>query len=182
MLQTGPVSVLVAPLDWGLGHATRCIPIINELTRQGARVIIASSGSQKQLLRQEFPDLECLEIPGYNLRYKSGIFLKWGLILKIPALLRQIKRENRWLDETVQNYKIDGLISDNRYGLYHKSLFCVFLTHQLSIQSGLGSAAKNYPVNEDLRPVAGQNRNLADKTKKWPRRRESLDVGSTNKF
>jgi hypothetical protein len=139
MHQTGPVSVLVAPLDWGLGHATRCIPIINELTRQGARVIIAANGNQKQLLKQEFPDLETLEIPGYNIRYKSGIFLKWALLLKIPTLLRQIKRENRWLAETVRNYKIDGLISDNRYGLYYKGLYCVFITHQVYIQSGSGA-------------------------------------------
>ena len=143
MHQTGPVSVLVAPLDWGLGHATRCIPIIKELSRQGARVIVAASGSQKQLLKQEFPNLECLEIPAYNIRYKPGFFLKWALLLRIPALLRQIKRENRWLAEIVRNYKIDGLISDNRYGLYHKSLYCVFLTHQVYIQSGLGAGKKS---------------------------------------
>jgi UDP:flavonoid glycosyltransferase YjiC (YdhE family) len=92
MQQKGPVSVLVAPLDWGLGHATRCIPIIKELIKQGVTVIIAASGAQKTLLKQEFPGLKYLEIPGYHIRYKQGILLKWGLFLSIPAILRKIKK------------------------------------------------------------------------------------------
>src|ERR1700686_5930007 len=116
MNQKGPVSVLIAPLDWGLGHATRCIPIINELIRQGARVKIAASGGQKTLLYEEFPLLEFIEIPGYELSYKRGLLLKWALILRIPIILKQIKKENKWLEETVQNHEINGVISDNRYG------------------------------------------------------------------
>ncbi len=137
MQQKGPVSVLVAPLNWGLGHATRCIPIIRELISQGARVTIAASGSQKALLETEFPLLEFLEIPGYEIRYTSGILLKWGLLFRIPAILKQIQRENKWLVDLIQNRDIDAVISDNRYGLYHENLYCVFLTHQLFIQSGL---------------------------------------------
>ena len=139
MKQKEPVSVLVAPLDWGLGHATRCIPIINELIQQGALVVIAASSGQKRLLIQEFPNQKFLEIPGYNIRYKRGILLKWALFFRIPSLLKQIRRENKWLEETVQKCKIDAVISDNRYGLFHKNLFCVFITHQLYIQTGMGS-------------------------------------------
>src|ERR1700676_1507399 len=140
MRQKGPVSVLVAPLDWGLGHATRCIPIIKELIRQEARVVIAANGAQKILLKKEFPLLEFLEIPGYAISYKGGNFLKWGLLFRIPAIRKQIKRENKWLDEILQNRKMDAVISDNRYGLFHKNLFCVFITHQLYIQSGWGAS------------------------------------------
>jgi UDP-N-acetylglucosamine transferase subunit ALG13 len=139
MHQKGPVSVLVAPLDWGLGHATRCIPIIKELIHQGARVTVAASGSQKILLKQEFPRLEFLEIPGYKISYKPGILLKWALVFRIPAILKHIKMENKWLEETLQNRKMDAVISDNRYGLFHKNLHCVFITHQLYILSGLWS-------------------------------------------
>ena len=35
--------ILVAPLDWGIGHATRCIPIIQQLITHNYEVIIASS-------------------------------------------------------------------------------------------------------------------------------------------
>jgi UDP:flavonoid glycosyltransferase YjiC (YdhE family) len=132
-----PVSVLVAPLDWGLGHATRCIPIIKELIGLGARVIIAASGNQKALLTEEFPSLEFIEIPGYNIRYKNGLLLKWAILFRAPWFLNQIRRENQWLTLTIRSHRIDALISDNRYGLYNADLFTVFITHQLYIQSGI---------------------------------------------
>ena len=138
MQQKGQLSVLIAPLDWGLGHATRCIPIIKELINHGARVIIASSGPQKALLSAEFPGLELLDLPGYDIRYKRGLFLKWGLVFQAPSILKQIKRENRWLANFIQSHKPDAVISDNRYGLYSPEVYCVFLTHQLSIRTGLG--------------------------------------------
>jgi UDP:flavonoid glycosyltransferase YjiC (YdhE family) len=140
MQQKGPVSVLVAPLDWGLGHATRCIPIINQLILQGAEVIIGAQGSQKTLLKQEFPQLEFLEIPGYEIRYGRGILLKWALVLRIPGILKKIKSEHEWLNDRLRKRKIDAVISDNRFGLFHKQTYCVFITHQLYIQTGLGRA------------------------------------------
>src|SRR5271165_4639992 len=139
MQQKRPVSVLVAPLDWGLGHATRCIPVIRELISQGAQVTIASSGAQRKLLEAEFPDLEFLDLPGYQIRYRQGIFLKWGLLFRIPVIRRHIKRENRWLADILKTRKIDLVISDHRYGLYHRNTFSIFLAHQLSMRSGLGS-------------------------------------------
>ncbi|HET6999716.1 MAG TPA: hypothetical protein VFI33_00315 [Puia sp.] len=138
MMENGHISVLVAPLDWGLGHATRCIPIINELILRGARVIVAANPAQNTLLKSEFSGIEFVEIPGYNIRYKSGIFLKWSLLFRIPSIWRQMKRENTWLDEILRQRHIDAVISDNRYGLFHKSCPCIFLTHQLQIQSGIG--------------------------------------------
>jgi UDP:flavonoid glycosyltransferase YjiC (YdhE family) len=147
-----PFSVLIAPLDWGLGHATRCIPIIREFVQQGARVVIAASGRQKALLKLEFPQLEFLEIPGYGITYKQGILLKWLLVLSIPSILRKITRENRWLTETLRSQRIDAVISDNRYGLFHKNIYSVFITHQLAIQSGFGEGGE---VGSWSRVVAG---------------------------
>ncbi|MEJ0083449.1 MAG: hypothetical protein WDM78_21425 [Puia sp.] len=139
MMENDPIFVLVAPLDWGLGHATRCIPIINELIQQGARVVVAANPAQNTLLKSEFPRIEYIEAPGYNIRYKTGILLKWGLLFRLPSLLKQIKRENIWLNDIVQQHHIDAVISDNRYGLYHRTITSVFITHQLQIQSGIGS-------------------------------------------
>ena len=140
MTENSPISVLVAPLDWGLGHATRCVPIINELIQQGARVIIAANPGQNTLLKSEFPQIEYIETEGYNIRYKGGIFLKWGLLFRLPSILKQIKRENRWLDDILQHHHIDAVISDNRYGLFNKTCASIFITHQLQIQSGLGTS------------------------------------------
>ena len=129
-------KILVAPLDWGLGHATRCIPIIKELVRDNCTVLIAASGSIKTLLEAEFPSLQFLLLPGYNIEYASS---PWGLATKIvaqiPKILSVIKEEQAWLQKVVEEEKIDAVISDNRYGLYHPHIRSVFVAHQLIIKA-----------------------------------------------
>ena len=142
MIEKSPVSVLVAPLDWGLGHVTRCIPIINELIQQGARVLVAVNTGQNALLKSEFPQVEFIETQGYNIRYKGGILLKWSLLFRLPSILKEIERENRWLDDILQHHQIDAIISDNRYGLFHRTCPSIFMTHQLQIRSGIGSSLR----------------------------------------
>ena len=135
----GKYRILVAPLDWGLGHATRCIPIIQELLQQGAEVWLAGEGAQEQLLRLEFPDLPFLQLKGYRVRYastRSGVIRK--IIMQSPKMLKAVKREHEWLKKTIKENNIDAVISDNRYGLYHTEIPCIFITHQLAIKSPLG--------------------------------------------
>ena len=141
-MENGPISVLIAPLDWGLGHATRCIPIINELVQQGARVIVAANPGQNALLKPEFPQVGFIETQDYKIRYKGGILLKWALLFRLPSLLKQIKKENKWLEDILQHHHIDAVISDNRYGIFHRTCPSIFITHQLQIQSGIGSLFK----------------------------------------
>lgn len=134
------LKVLVAPLDWGLGHATRCIPIIKELINQGCTVIIAAGGAQKAILQEEFPDLSFVEVPGFRLEYgKNRAFTLAKIIFAAPKILIGIKRENEWLRRFAGIEGIDLVISDNRYGLYG-GRFSVFMTHQLAIRSSMGAA------------------------------------------
>lgn len=130
--------VLVSPMDWGLGHATRCIPLIHELLAQNCRVVLAASGAGKAVLEAEFPQLEMLAIPGYEIEYAST---GWGLAVKIvaqiPKLVSAIKKEQEWLEKVVEEKGIDAVISDNRYGLRHPGIRSVFMTHQLRIQAPL---------------------------------------------
>ncbi|MBL0271492.1 MAG: glycosyl transferase family 28 [Chitinophagaceae bacterium] len=131
--------ILVAPLDWGLGHATRCVPIIRELLAQGCSVWLAGEGAQEILLKAEFPDLPFLELPGYRIRYaKTARGLIWKMIQQGPKMRRAILYEHRWLKKAVNEHGFDAVISDNRYGLYHSSIPCVFITHQLTIKSSAG--------------------------------------------
>ena len=130
-------KLLLAPLDWGLGHATRCVPVIKELLSIGSEVWLAGEGAQEKLLREEFPSLPFLPLKGYRVKYgKTG--LTGRLVLQIPSILQSIKSENNWLKEQVSKYQFDGVISDNRYGLHHDNIFSVFITHQLCIKSSLG--------------------------------------------
>jgi UDP-N-acetylglucosamine transferase subunit ALG13 len=131
--------ILVAPLDWGLGHATRCVPVIRELLAQGCEVWLAGEGAQEQLLKAEFPELPFLALAGYRIRYaKTASGLAWKMIRQGPKLRRAIRQEHDWLKKKLEEHGFDAVISDNRYGLYHKSIPCIFITHQLRIKSSLG--------------------------------------------
>jgi uncharacterized protein (TIGR00661 family) len=126
----------VAPLDWGLGHATRCIPIIRALLNNGYEVIIGAEGAQATLLQTEFPSLAILPLTGYHVRYsRQKWWLSFALLMQLPHLLKVISDEHRWLQNMIKEQNIDLVISDNRYGLYSKKVSCIFITHQLTIKA-----------------------------------------------
>lgn len=129
--------ILVAPLNWGLGHATRCIPIINELIRQNFEPVIASDGAALRLLKKEFPLLECHVLPEYNISYsKKEVFFKWKLLLQTPKIIAAIKKEKEATRKLVSSQNISGIISDNRWGVRSKKIPSVFISHQLKVLSG----------------------------------------------
>jgi uncharacterized protein (TIGR00661 family) len=133
----GKKKVLVAPLDWGLGHATRCIPIIYALLQQDMEVIIAADGKIETLLKKAFPGYSFVFLKGYNIKYsKAKFWLPFKLLIQLPKIVWRIYAENRWLKRIIKAYKIDAVISDNRPGLYHPAVPCIYITHQLKIKTG----------------------------------------------
>jgi uncharacterized protein (TIGR00661 family) len=136
-IKEGRKRVLVAPLDWGLGHATRCIPIIYSLLEQNFEVIIAADGLVKILLTKEFPDVVFTHLKGYNIRYSNQKrWLPLRLLGQLPGLLLSIFREQQWLKSIVKEYRVDLIISDNRLGLHHVTIPSIYITHQLLIKTG----------------------------------------------
>jgi uncharacterized protein (TIGR00661 family) len=130
------LRVLVAPLDWGLGHATRCIPVIYKLIHLNCDVWIATDGAQETLLRQEFPNLSFLSLPGYDVKYgRSAMGTLLNIFIQSQKILWAISYENNWLKKMVREHAFDAVISDNRYGLHHANIPAVFITHQLNIKS-----------------------------------------------
>lgn len=129
--------VLVAPLAWGLGHTTRCIPLIKELQKSGCEVIIAANTTSKSLLQQEFKEIVFIDTPDFEIKYsKSKYWFVLILLLQVPKIIRSIIKEHSWLKKTVADYHINLIISDNRYGLFHATVPAVFITHQLAIKTG----------------------------------------------
>ena len=129
--------ILVAPLNWGLGHATRCIPIINALLQHNFTPIIVSDGDALNLLKKEFPNEIFDELPSYNVTYsKKGNWFKWKIFMNSPKLLSAINKERKATEVLIDKYNIDGIISDNRLGVHSKKVPSVFITHQLNVLSG----------------------------------------------
>ncbi len=130
-------NILVAPLNWGLGHATRCIPIIKALEIQGFTPIIASDGVALGLLRKEFPHIQTLELPSYNIEYpKDGKKFKLKLIMNSPKMVGAILSEKKKTRKIIKDYNIEGIISDNRLGVRNRKVPSVFITHQLTVMTG----------------------------------------------
>lgn len=136
-LNTPSKTILVAPLNWGLGHATRCIPIIKALQDNNFIPIIASDGIALDLLKKEFPYLQFLELPSYQIEYaKNGNYFKWKLLKNCPKMIEAILEEKKLVKKWVKKYEIDGIISDNRLGVFSKKVPSVFITHQLNVMTG----------------------------------------------
>ena len=130
-------TIMVAPLNWGLGHATRCIPLIEALQTHGFKVLIASDGPALQLLQKEFPDLESIELPAYRIKYPSkGVLFKWSIFFKLPHFYQTMRAEERVIGRLIKDGSIDGIISDGRFGVRASSIPSIYITHQLNVLTG----------------------------------------------
>ncbi|HEX4373640.1 MAG TPA: glycosyltransferase, partial [Puia sp.] len=137
-------KILVVPLNWGLGHASRCIPIIKSLLANQTEVIIACGNSQKLMLEAEFPSVRFIDLPGYDLKYgQTKLLTLFRIIFQIPKILIRIKMENRWFKGFLAEERIDAVISDNCYGLFSTKIYSVFITHQLHIKAPFGKKIEN---------------------------------------
>ncbi len=145
-------KALVAPLDWGLGHTSRCVPIIRELT-QTHNVYLAGNNRQKVFYEDEFGHLPFLQLVGYNVRYHSSYFQAWYLFRQSHSVFRAINREYRWLRKMQNKIGFDLIVSDNRYGLKLKGVRSVIVCHQLrlpgpAVVRWMGTIVNSWLVNK----------------------------------
>ena len=128
-------KILLAPLDWGLGHAARCVPIIKQLQQQNNTLIIACTETQKTFFQNEISNVTYLSLFGYNIKYSIRLSLWLKICLQLPRLCLVVRKENKWLAKYLKQNKTDVVISDNRFGFYNENVESIFITHQLNIQT-----------------------------------------------
>lgn len=120
------------------------MPVIRYLQGLGHTVTLAGNDWQRKYICQTFPGIDTIHLDGYNVQYsKTGKGFLFNLFKQLPGLLKTIEAENEWLLSEATHNNYDGIISDNRYGLYHPRIPSVIMTHQVLAQSGLGSIADN---------------------------------------
>lgn len=127
-------KVLICPLNWGLGHATRCVPIIQAYIDAGSEVSIVADGFPLQFLKKEFPQLKFIEYPSYPIRYSKGKTQMWMIMRLFPTFLKRIYQEHIWLDNLLKRESYDLVISDNRFGLWNKKVKTIYITHQVMVK------------------------------------------------
>jgi uncharacterized protein (TIGR00661 family) len=126
-------KILICPLNWGLGHASRLIPVIRELLNSRFRVYIGAAGYSLELLKQEFPEQAYINFPSFTVTYGRRKSLSLQLFLQLPKIIYGIVKEHAALNKLVKRYSIDLVISDNRFGLWSKKIPAVYITHQVNV-------------------------------------------------
>jgi hypothetical protein len=125
--------ILISPLNWGLGHAGRMIPLALELRKRGNEIIFGVDKSIIPVIEKDLPGINIIALPGVRIRY-SGILPQYiSIFLQVPHIVAAAFRENSAIKHLALELKPDIIISDNRFGFFHKDIFSVFVTHQLRI-------------------------------------------------
>ncbi len=127
------MKILVAPLNWGLGHASRCVPLVRRLIAEGHEVILGGDGDSLTLLRKQFPKLRYTYLAPLNLRYSKGRRQVWAMACALPRLISWAIKDHVMLQSVLREEPFDRVISDNRFGLYSREVESVYVTHQLHI-------------------------------------------------
>lgn len=148
--------VLVAPLNWGLGHAARCIPVIRLLDALGAKVVLASDGEALALLRHEFPALTAHALPGYGITYPRDGAMAPAMMRSAPRIAAAIRGERQATRRIVESEGIDAIVSDNRYGCFHPGIPAVVITHQVHIRPPAGWGWTRPVLNRLTRRLLGR--------------------------
>ena len=127
-------KILVCPLNWGLGHATRMVPIIYKLQNLDFDVLIGANGNSLEYLQKEFTGIKTVEFPAYSVRYSKRKSQLISMYFLLPKIIFWTIREHILLKKLIHNYNIDIVISDNRFGLWNKKIYSIFITHQLKVK------------------------------------------------
>jgi predicted glycosyltransferase len=126
---TKSLNILICPLEWGLGHAARMIPLARKLREMNHNVIIGSGEEHLSLFRKELPGLLQINFPGFKPGYSRFLPQYLSLLFKIPLLLYHIFAEHYKLKKILAENSVDIIISDNRFGLWNKSVTSVYISH-----------------------------------------------------
>lgn len=122
-------NILICPLEWGLGHAARMIPLAGMLAARGCRVFAGAGPKHLSLYRSELPGVTLIDFPGFSPSYSRFLPQYFAMLLKTPALLYHIISEHQRVKSIIKKYQIDIIISDNRFGLWNNSVKSVYVTH-----------------------------------------------------
>ena len=128
------MKILVCPLNWGLGHATRCIPLIRQWVEDEHEVVIVADGHPLALLRDVFPELRTIRFSSYRISYSPGKSQVVAMLKSLPNIVYGIFREHLWLTKLLEKEHFDRVVSDNRFGMWSRRVESVYITHQLRVK------------------------------------------------
>lgn len=127
-------NILICPLEWGLGHAGRIVPLARRLQQLNQNIFFGSGDEHLNFFRSEVPGATYIHFPGFRINYSGCLPQYIVILLKTPLLIYHIVLEHYRLRKIIADNSIDIVISDYRIGLWNSGIKTVFITHQLRIQ------------------------------------------------
>ncbi|MDD4087663.1 MAG: glycosyltransferase family protein [Bacteroidales bacterium] len=140
-------TILFCPLNWGLGHASRSVPLLRVLQHLGYNILIAADQAPLAFLRNQFPASEWIRFKGFEPGYTKGKKQFFKLLLQIPIAFWYYYCDKIFIAKLVKSRKIDLILSDNRFGAWHKKVPSVIITHQLNLKLPPGIRLLNSIAN-----------------------------------
>ena len=126
------MKVLFGICSWGLGHATRDLPLIEAMLKAGHKLTLVGRGRSLELLKKELKErCSYLDIPDYSSPYSKRNFFVAKFISYFPIYINEIMKEHKRAKELIRGEKYERIISDNRFGVYNSEIPSYFITHQL---------------------------------------------------
>ncbi len=125
--------ILISVLNWGIGHVSRSIGIIDQLIKQENTVIIACDDAQKDIFSQYFSDVQFISHEGYPFQFDGKGNFRWDLTKRLSKLQARLTEERKQVASYVEKHNIDVVLSDHRYGFVSKDVPSIFMTHQVNL-------------------------------------------------
>jgi len=126
------MKTLFAVCSWGLGHATRDIPLMRGILKAKHSLTIVGRGRSLELLKGELGDrCQYVSMSDYSSVYSKKDFSVAKFLGYFPFYIDEIIKEHIKIKKLVRKEKYERIISDSRFGVYDKKIPSYFIFHQL---------------------------------------------------
>ncbi|MBT3465373.1 hypothetical protein HOD20_02540 [archaeon] len=132
------MKIIFAINSNGLGHATRCIPLISECIKKGMKVYIISNYRAMDFLKDEFKNTveKYFILPDYS--FSKKVFGKKKVsvekfLMYLPMYLNEFRNEHKKFKKIQKKYTFDIIISDARPGIYDSEVPSYLINHHIKI-------------------------------------------------
>ena len=133
------MKIIYSVCSWGLGHATRSLPVMQRLIDENNEITIISDGRPLELLKKELGNkIEYVNIPDYPMLLSENArqFMAKSIVYW-PLFIRKMQSGLSKLTKMLETKKCDIIISDGRYDTYSKKIPSFFISHQMRIMNPL---------------------------------------------
>lgn len=127
-------KILLSPLNWGYGHLSRCISIIEHLLKNNNELYFAGREADFAILKQYFNDgITYIEHAPYPFVFNENGFRMRYIWRNLIPISRRYRKELTTVSKLISKHSIDVVLSDHRYGFRSSTCCSIFITHQCKL-------------------------------------------------